>query len=167
MSEAFPDRSIPGGIVHNPGSSHSREMAKWEMGWSPYGPPGRPREVIGHQEYPAAMYRMKKAPIGTEFIVDGYEEAADEVQRANLEAQGYRMGRAAAIDYVKELEQMVAVAAAERNYQDRNMSEKAKAEVEVVEKATAQHVAVIPEQPIKHRGWPKGKPRPKKEAVTA
>lgn len=159
MSEGFPDRSIPGGIVHNPGSSHSREMAKWEMGWSPYGPPGRPREVIGHQEYPAAMYRMRRGDIASEFIVASMEEARDENHRATLEAAGYRMGRAAAIEYVKELEQMVAVAAAERNYQDRNMSEKAKAEAEAVELRTIQHVPVIPEK--KKRG------RPRKEAVPA
>ena len=134
-------------------------MAKWEMGWSPYGPPGRPREVIGHQEYPAAMYRMRRGPIASQFLVDSMIEARDEDHRADLESQGYRMGRKAAQDYVIELEQMVAVAAAERNYQDRNMSEKAKAEAEAVELQTIQHVPVIPEK--KKRG------RPRKVEVTA
>lgn len=105
------------------------------------------------------MYRMKRGPIAHQFIVDSMEEAKDENHRANLEAAGYRMGRSAAIEYVKELEQMVAVAAAERNYQDRNMSEKAKAEAEAVELATIQHVPVIPEK--KKRG------RPRKEPVVA
>lgn len=159
MSSAFPDRSIPGGIVHAPGSSHSREMAKWEMGWSPYGPPGRPRELEPFHEYPAAMYRMKRGPIATQFVVDSYVEAADENQRVNLESQGYRMGRKAAQDYVVEIEQMVAVAAAERNYQDRNMSEKAKAEAEAVELKTIHHVAEIQEAPKRKRGRPK-KERP-------
>lgn len=167
MSEGFPDRSIPGGIVHNPGSSHSREMARWEMGINPYGVPGRPRmpglnpnvPVVGFQEYPAAMYRMARGPIASQFIVAGFEEARDEDHRARLEAAGYRMGRKAAQDYVIELEQMVATAAAERNYQDRNMSEKAKAEAESVELTTIQHVPVIPEK--KKRG------RPRKVEVTA
>ena len=108
------------------------------------------------------MYRMRRGAIASQFDVESMEEAKDENHRAHLEASGYRMGRAAAIEYVKELEQMVAVAAAERNYQDRNLSERAKAEAEAVELRTIHHVPVIPETPIK-----KKRGRPRKEPVPA
>ena len=162
MSASFQDRSIPGGVVHNPASPFSREMAKWEMGYSVYGPPGRPREQVGHQDWPAMFYKMKRKSTNGDFVVEHYQEAADEVEASRLESIGYRKGQVAAIEYVKSLEQMVAVAAAERAYQDRNMSEKAKAEVEKVEASTIQHVAVIPETPIKRK-----RGRPRKEPVTA
>ena len=108
------------------------------------------------------FYKMKRKSTNGDFIVEHYTEAEDEVAASRLESLGYRKGQVAAIEYVKSLEQMVAVAAAERAYQDRNMSEKAKAEVEKVEASTIQHVAVIPETPIKRK-----RGRPPKVAVPA
>ncbi len=159
-SSSFVDRSGPGGIVHNPAAPYAREMAKWEMGYSPFGPPGRPREVVGHQSFPAMFYKMRRSTSNGDMIVEHYQEAADEKEATQLERQGYRLGRVAAIAYVEALEQEISVAAAERNAQDRRMSDKAKAESEAFEATTITHVAEIPEQV--RRGWPKGKPRPKK-----
>ena len=148
------DRSIPGGIVHNPAAPYAREMAKWEMGYSPYGPPGRPRETVGYQEWPALFYRCKRSETNGDFQVVHYQEATSPSHADQLEAQGYRKGRAAAEAYVVELEQQIAVAAAERAAQDRRMSPKAKAEAQAADDATAQHVGEVPETPIKRRGRP-------------
>ncbi len=152
-SADFKDKSIPGGVVHNPASPHSREMAKWEMGYNPYGPPGRPRESVGYQHYPAMFYKMKRRTTNGDFITEHYQLADNETEARHLESQGYRMGQTAAIAYVEGLEQAVAVAAAERNYQDRNASDKAKAEIAAAEaEAGAQHIGEIPEKPIRRRG---------------
>lgn len=152
---AFRDQSGPGGVVHNPASPYAREMRKWEMGYSPYGPPGRPREQVGHQAYPAAFYKMKRSASNGDFVVEHYREAADETEARNLESLGYREGRVAAIALVESREQEIAVAAAERNYRDRNMSEKAKAEAAQAEDATSAHLAEVPVTPIKRRGRPR------------
>jgi hypothetical protein len=150
----FGDKSGPGGIVYNPASAYAKEMAKWEMGYSPYGPPGRPREVYGNQEWPKAFYKMRRSPTNGDFLVDNFIACESPAQAATLEAQGYRLGREAAEAYVVELEQMVAVAAAERAKSDLRMSEKAKAEAQAADDATSQHVGAVPETPIKRRGRP-------------
>jgi hypothetical protein len=154
-SSDFRDASIPGGVVHNPASSYAREMAKWEMGYSPYGPPGRPRETVGHQAYPAACYRMSRSKTNGDFVIESFILAESPEHKARLEAQGYREGRAAAQAHVEELEQAVARAAAERAYADRNLGEKAKAEAAKIEDATSGHVGEIPATPVKPRGRPK------------
>ena len=85
----------------------------------------------------------------------------DEYDRA-IQA-GWVLGQDAAIAKAKAWDKAIADAAAERNYRDRNISDRARAEVDRVEASTHEHVAEIPETPIKKRiGWPKGKPRGKK-----
>jgi hypothetical protein len=52
-----------------------------------------------------------------------------------------------AMEWVENLDKMVATAAAERNFQDRNMSEKAREESKQAEDDNFGHLAVIPEKP--------------------
>lgn len=144
----FTDKSGPGGIVYNPASPYAREMAKWEMAYSPYGPPGRPREREAHQDYPAMFYKVKRATQNGSFVVEHYETASDDTMARNLESRGYVRGRAEAEQAVVEAEQRLAYAAAERNKQDLNMSDRAKAEIARAEAATLDHVAEIPVTPI-------------------
>lgn len=150
-SATFGDKSAPGGIVHNPAAPYAREMAKWEMGYSPYGPPGRPRETVGYQPFPALFYKMKRSPTNGDFIVEHYQEAKDEAEARNLESQGYRLGQVAAIEYVTSLEQAVAVAAAERAFSERSMSDKARAEAQKADDATGAHLPEVPVTPIRRR----------------
>jgi hypothetical protein len=98
------------------------------------------------------FYKMSRSKTNGDFIVDNMQEAADAAEATNLESLGYRQGRTAAIAYVEGLEQAVAVAAAERNYRDRNMGEKARAESQAAEDATSQHLAEVPVTPIRRRG---------------
>jgi hypothetical protein len=154
-SADFKDAHMPGGIVHNPASAYAREMAKWEMGYSPYGPPGRPREVVGFQQWPAAFYRVKRSTTNGDFIDDGFILCENENQAKVLEAQGFRQGREAAQNHVIAYEQAVAVAAAERNYSDRNMGEKARAESAAAEEAQSGHLGEVPRTPVKPRGRPR------------
>ena len=148
----FQDRSGPGGIIHNPAGAFAREMAKWEMGYSPYGPPGRPREVVGFQEYPAMYYKVKRSATNGDIHVEHYVAAADEVEARNLMSRGYHLGREAAETALRESEELtVPIAAAERAYQEQHMSEKARAEADRVETAAGKHLGEIPETPILRR----------------
>lgn len=156
-SAAFTDKHGPGGVVHNPASPYAREMAKWEMGYSPYGAPGRPRESVGVQLWPALFYKMARSKTNGDFIVEHYVEAADENEARNLESRGYRNGQVAAIAFVKEQEQAHAVAAAERAFQERKMSEKAQAEARMADDATSAHLPEVPVTPIRKRGRPSTK----------
>lgn len=150
-SAHFQDASVPGGIVHNPASPYSREMAKWEMGYSPYGPPGRPRESVGFQPFPAMFYKMKRSTTNGDFLVEHYTEATSEAHARNLEAQGYHNGQAAAIEAIKAQEQEFALLAANRAAGDRKMSEKAQAEAAQADAESIGHLPSVPETPIKKR----------------
>jgi len=147
----FEDKSGPGGIVYNPASPFAREMAKWEMGYSLFGQPGRPREQQTPQPFPAMFYKMKRSDTNGDFIVEHYQEAADEADARNLLSRGYHQGRPAAIAAIEEQEQRIAVAAAERVYHEQRMSEKARDEAAQADAATGQHVPEIPETPIRRQ----------------
>lgn len=141
--------SVPGGVFHNPASAYAREMAKHEMAWGPYGPPGRPREQQGPQPYPCRMYRVKRAETGGGVVVEHSADAASEAEERNFRSRGYHNGLAEAAAALAETEQATARAAAERAYADRNMSDKAKAEAAAAEDATSDHLAEVPVTPIR------------------
>ncbi len=94
------------------------------------------------------FYKMKRAESGPGFDVVHYIAAADEIEASNLMSRGYRQGREAAIELVKESEQTVAVAAAERAYTDRRMSERAQSEAAAADNATGSHLGEVPTTPI-------------------
>lgn len=154
-SANFREQHGPGGIVHNPSSAYSREMAKWEMGYSPYGPPGRPREVYGHDQWPAMFYKMSRSKTNGDFVVEHYQTAADEAEGRNLYSLGYYKGQVEAIQAIEAAEQAAAVAAAERAFAEQRMSEKAKAEARRADEATGAHVGEVPVTPIRPRGRPR------------
>ena len=143
--------SVPGGVFHNPAGAYAREMAKFEMGWSPYGPPGRPREQQGAQPYPCRMYKVKRAATGGGVEVVHSADAASEAERRNFESRGYHNGLAAAAAALEASEQEAAVLAAERNAEVHRMSDKARAEVERAEDAHDGHLPSVPETPIQRR----------------
>ena len=131
-------------VVHAPESTFSKEMAKWETTFTQYGPPGR---QYTFQEYPSRLYKAVRNPDGSRTFEGVTVNDADE--QRNFESRGFVAGgQQAALDALAEQEQEVAVLAANRNYNDRNMSERAQAEAaEVIASAGARHVAEIPEKP--------------------
>jgi hypothetical protein len=147
----FTDRSGPGGVVHNPASAYAREMAKWEMGYSPYGPPGRPREREGQPQWPAMFYKVKRDFTSGKIIVEHSEAAADEAAGRNFLSRGYVQGLKAAHDALEDSEQQRAVGAAVRAHDDLRMSDAAKAEAARFEDTTVEHVTEIPATPIVRR----------------
>ncbi len=150
-SPSFKDASIPGGIIHNPASAHSREMAKWEMGYSPYGPPGRPRESVGYQEYPAMFYKVRRSDTNGDILTEHMTTAADANEAKTLQSRGYVQGLAAAHAALVGYEQDIARAAAERAFKEKGMGEKARAEAQAADDAVGHHLAEVPVTPIKPR----------------
>ena len=130
--------------MYTPASPYAQEMRKWEMGYSPYGPPGNPREQAGQPQWPAMFYKVKR-DAQTGKIVTEHMQEADENDAPNMLSRGYVQGLAEAHAALIASEQALSVAAAERAYSERNMSEKAKAEAEKFEATTVKHVAEIPE----------------------
>lgn len=110
----------------------------------------------GHRAFPELMYKAtQKNPWQFE-----KEVAADEVMQRNLQSRGFCSGGPGkAAEAFDGMMQGLAVAAAHRNYEDRNMSDGAKAHRDAVESSSSVHLGEIPETPIravdkKKRGRP-------------
>lgn len=74
-----------------------------------------------------------------------------DAERARAHEDGWRDTPQEAVEYANELDKLIGNEAAERAYRDRNMSEKAQAEVAQAEAAHFPHLASVPEAPIKRR----------------
>ncbi len=134
-----------------PETNFGKEVWKWEHTTAESNPHDnsiKGMRPVHFQPYPAMMYRpLQKNPWRFDSAI-----AQSETEQRNLESQGFVAGgQGAAADRFDQMQQEIAVAAAARNYEDRNMSEKAKAEAAVVEEASSTHTAEIPATPIKPR----------------
>lgn len=138
-------------MVVTPDTPYGKELWKWdhlESETHPSDPTIRGMRPASFKAYPAMMYRVtQKNPYKWES-----ESAADENAQRNLESRGFVAGglQAAADAFDKSMADL-ARAAAERNFADRNMSEKARDEVNAAEQASSQHLGEIPAKPIKKR----------------
>lgn len=166
------------GALYGVQSSMGKELAKWER--SPdYRPENHP--------FPRMLYRAKHRPDGrrscgevsdalfkdhTGRPIEGAAHAfttqcqltvATEAEMLRAFEDGWRKTPGEALEALKARDEARSDAAAERNYADRNMSARAKAEVEAAEASTPEQLPEIPEQPIKRRP---GRPR-KSEAPAA
>ena len=136
-------------------SEYSKEMRKWNAQHSAFGPPGRP---YVYQEFPVRMYQVGRNPSGQTVILD--QQTADtEVEMRNFQSRNFHPGVAAAFAALEEAEFEQATLAAERNYDERTMSEQAQAEAQAANAAAgARHLASVPETPIV-RKRPVGRPK--------
>lgn len=123
----------------------------------------------GFEEFPKMLYRAQRHPLGGKFYValekdemslDGNKVIVDAqafnrtcqmiVETPEMEERaikgGWRKSMGEAMQYVQDEELRLATEAAHRNYDDRNMGAKAKAQAEEIELKIHGHVAEIPEQ---------------------
>lgn len=134
-----------------PDTPYGKELWKWEHHEGethPSDPSIRGMRPSTKREYPAMLYRATgKNPWSFE-----KEIARDEVEQRNLESRGFVMGgQGSAAEAYDRLVQNAALAAAHRNYEDRNISANARAEVDAAEQASSRHLGEIPETPIRRR----------------
>lgn len=169
-------------ILPNPQSEYSKEMARWEQRPSEYTIGSQPGNPFRFQFFPAMVYKADRlpgsgkwacsAPAPSRFAFTNDNEWAracqeadaftvscqkivnneEEHKRALESGEGWRNSPKEALEWRERLEKQIGDAAAERNFRDRNMSEKALAEVEKAEAEHFGHLPEIPEQPRRRRG---------------
>lgn len=155
------------GIQRSSEDGYVKEMAKWEsrpvfvngsyIEPVPFAQGGR--GGAPHDEYPKMLYQADSFDGGPR--ISGYKIVRSEDEQSVAVGQGWCVTQEQAIAAVGERHLLLAKLAAERAATERWMSDKARAEAQAVDESTIEHVAVIPETPIKRRG------RPAKVAETA
>ena len=181
--ETDPTWNREAGIVIIPGSNLQKENEKWEQFPGKWGSnPGNPYR---YQPFPKMLYRADKfqgvvvcmaaPPDPMEYANPGeYTRKEEQARRFNESCQkvvkneaematamesGWRETPAEAVEYVKAKDAAYMERAANRAYTDRNLSEKAQAEVaKAIEAADGDPLAEVPEQPKKKRGRPRKNP---------
>lgn len=139
------------GVLVAPETRYGIEMWKWDHHrgeTNPFDSSVKGMRPEHPEPYPAMMYRpLQKNPWKFDQQV-----ANSEVEQSNLESQGFVAGGPGkAADRFDAMQLDIAHAAANRNFNDRNMGEKAREESDRVEQASSVHVGEIPSTPIKPR----------------
>jgi hypothetical protein len=170
------------GILVVPGSNYAKEMAKFEQFPSKYGE--SPGNAYRYRPFPKMVYRAElwkgkpvciaAPPDPSEFPnANDVQRVEEQVRRFNERCQltvrdeaelqkamenGYRESPADAVAYLQGRQRAEADGAAVRAYEDRNMSEPAKAEARAeaarVFDEEGRHAPEIAEKPKKRRGRP-------------
>ena len=182
-------------ILIDTDSEEAKERRKWEQHPSPYGPPGNPYRfrafpamLYRARQIPPGMPGAGKWATGLERpsrhwfpSPEAWDRACQEIDSfarstqitVNDEAE-YKRARAEGwCDSAPEAEQAALAAqqelstlAAHRAYEDRNMSEGAKAEAAAAEAEHFGHRPAIPEQPSRRGpGRPRKTPAPEQPSV--
>lgn len=181
--ETDPTWNREAGIVIIPGSNLQKENEKWEQFPGKWGSnPGNPYR---YQPFPKMLYRADKfqgvvvcmaaPPDPMEYANPGeYTRKEEQARRFNESCQkivkseaemavamesGWRETPEDAVAWVKARDAAHMERAANRAYTDRNLSEKAQAEVaKAIEAADGDPLAEVPEQPKRRRGRPRKNP---------
>lgn len=179
MPNVIEDENVDGGIVVNAASAYAKEMAKWEQFPSKFTGSKGPGNPYQYRPFPKMLYQAKHRgakvvcmaepphpmafPNASEHAraeqeADAFNQSCqrivnNEAEMAKAFESGWRESIEDAVAFVKERDRSISTAAAERNYQDRNMSDAAKREIAEAEAAAdGQH---LPEVPVKRRGRPR------------
>lgn len=166
----------PGGVVIVPGSNYQRELGRFEQFHSKYTGDEGPGNPYRYRPFPKMVYIAKKykgkvlcmaaPPHPLEFAnpkeYERAEESAaiftkecqrivnDETEYQKAMEAGYRESPSEAVEHAEAREEKKADATAERNWEDRNMSDKAKAEARKAEDAAgAEHLPEIARTPVR------------------
>ena len=144
-------------VLVAPETRYGIEMWRWDHTDSetnPFDPTVKGMRPTHPQQLPEMMYRAtQKNP----WLFDK-EVASTEPERDNLRSRGFVSGGPArAAEHYDAQQQEFAVLAAHRNFEDRNMSDKAKAESNAAEQASSTHLPTIEPKPVKRGRKPKVK----------
>jgi hypothetical protein len=140
-------------IVHNPNSGYSKEARKWDLPKSQGGM--RPDH---YEHFPKMIYKARRPDSGGPIrcVDPGNEQFSGSNQltvRSEAELRealenGWRETPQEAVEYATKLEKFISDAAAHRHWEDRNLSEKAKAEAQAHDESSFEHLPAIPEAPL-------------------
>ncbi len=132
-------------------------MAKWEMRpvlvggtyIEPVSVANGGRGGADVTEYPKMIYIAESADGGPR--ISGYKIVANESEERLACGQGYSLSQEAAIARVHSSQLELAKLAANRAHNEKWMSDKSKAEAREADESTMQHLASIPEKPVRKR----------------
>jgi len=175
--ETDPNYNREGGVVPVPGSNLAKEMSKFEQfpsKWT-HGTAG-PGNPYVYRPFPKMLYRAERvdgqikcgaappdpyAQWRDHRELERAQEAAerftekcqrivrDEVEMSRAFEDGWRNSPQEAIDFVKGRDRAVSDATAHREFEDRNMSDAAKAEIRAAKDAVGgEHVPEVPRAPV-------------------
>jgi hypothetical protein len=109
-------------------------------------------------QFPKMVYKARRPDSGGPILcVDPRDEAwtgrnqmivNDESEWMRAKDDGWRDTPQEAVAHANALEDAIAMAAAQRAYEDKRLSEKARAEAAAVDAASFEHVPEIPERPL-------------------
>ena len=160
-------------------SNNAKELKKWDLprrqgGMRPDSPEEYPRMLYKAQPDPSTPSGILKVRLDADvFHANGrdiqlyaeeFNRRCQTIVKNEEECQkyikgGWRKTMSEAMEYVREQENAVAVAAAHRNYEDRNRTEPAKREIEAAEASTHKNFGEVPEAPrVKRKYVRKVKP---------
>jgi len=167
-------------VLRNPESEETKERARHEQFHSEWTIGGlQPGNPYVYRQYPMMLFQARQVPGNGRWAValeppsrHGFRDHMDwdmacshaasftascqrtvnnEAEHKRAREEGWRDSQGEALEFRAALDKMIGDEAAARNYRDRNMSEKAKAESDAIQAETFGHVPSIPEQPIKRR----------------
>lgn len=148
-----------GGRLISTDSEEGKEYLKWER--RPDYNPNAPEN-----QFPKMLYRASKRPDGVVSVnevsdgpfggaagaADSFNRGCQRIVKGPQEMQsalegGWHQTQQDALESYERKERLRSDAAAHRAYEDRNLSEKARAEMGTAEAATPEHVAEVSEKP--------------------
>jgi hypothetical protein len=141
-------------VVEIPGSPAALERLKFEYAEYRIGDDCGQRGPRVFEEFPKAMYRAGRDS-KNQIDILGMEVAGDADEESKLFGKGLRHRQEDAIALAEANEREFAKLAANRAHNDRKLSENAQAEARAYEESVTEHVAEVPETPIKRRGRPR------------
>jgi hypothetical protein len=143
-------------VVINPESEYGLELAKWNVKrpWTQfprmlYMAHKRPDGIVSVCETNDALFTLNG--VARPGAAESYNATCqltvrNEAEQIRAFEQGWRPSPKEALERFEAKERSVGDVAAHRAYEDRNMSDAAKAEAKAVEDSTPDHVAEVPEK---------------------
>jgi len=128
-------------------SEREKELKKWNR---PYRYQAFPRMLFRGVTTTGGRLEVEQRIVGTE------------LEQSAAEAAGWLDHPTRAIDAETHRQEAPGIAAAERAYRDRRMSDAAQAEAAQLDGATSRHLGALPARPVRrsHKAKPKAAPEP-------
>lgn len=130
-------------VIIAPGTKYADELLKHEYDDFRIGTERGKRGPRVHQEFPKMLYKAGRNGVGKIEILE-HHIVDDDQEQSNMESRGFRFGQQDALDLFVSEDRDLAKLAANRAYQERTMSDAARAEAQAYEASVDEHVAEIP-----------------------
>lgn len=132
-------------VIVAPGTKYADEVLKHEFDDFRIGTERGKRGPRVFKEFPKMVYKAGRNDVGKIEITERHV-VGDEHEERNMQSRGFVATQEGALEAFNAEAKELATLAANRAYQERTMSESARAEAQAFEASSDDHVAVIPEK---------------------